>query len=181
MKRLLSFVGFVCLIAMLLPACAPAPAPEPEPAPEPVFDQAAEEAAVPEPVFDQAAEEAAIREFVEQWYADLNAHDIKSAFINMDENFENFSGSLKGRAANEEYWTELFEDGFKNAVYTQSEEIGIHFITPEVALYKDRYDFSGAFDKEGKPRPGKWSNGWVLVKKNGKWLVSEVIQWPIEQ
>jgi uncharacterized protein (TIGR02246 family) len=48
MKRLFYLVGFVCLIAMLLPACAPAPEPEPEPAPEPVFDQAAEEAAYKE-------------------------------------------------------------------------------------------------------------------------------------
>ena len=46
MKQLFILVGFVCLVSMLLPACAPAPEPEPEAAPEPVFDQAAEEAVI---------------------------------------------------------------------------------------------------------------------------------------
>ena len=35
MKQLFILIGFVCLIAMSLPTCAPAPEPEPEPAPEP--------------------------------------------------------------------------------------------------------------------------------------------------
>ena len=44
MKMLIFLAGFVCLIAMLIPACAP----EPEPAPEPTVDIQAEEAAFKE-------------------------------------------------------------------------------------------------------------------------------------
>ena len=158
----------IFLSVMLISACAQAPEPEPE--------------AAPEPQFDQAAEEAAIREVVEQAYAALNKHDVKAAFALCDDNFENFSGTRKGRAANEEAWAEIFATRFKNVEYSQYEEIGIQFITPDVAIYKDRYDFSGALGTDGEPRPPtKSSNGWVFVKKDGRWLMATIIQWVIPE
>ena len=168
MKKLISLAGFLCLIAMFLPGCAPAPEPETEPATEPVFDQ--------------AAEEAAIRDFVKNHYAALNAHDWETVFANTDENVEDFAGTRKGKAANEEYYGEIFETRFKDAQWEQYEELSIHFITPDVALYKDRYNFTGALDAEGNTRPpSKWSNAWVLVKRNGKWLMAEIAQWVIPE
>ena len=123
-------------------------------------------------------DEAAIRKVVEQLYAALNKKDIKAAFALCDENFENYPGTLKGREANEKRWTPIFASRFKNVQYNHFEEIGIQFITPVVAIYKDSYDFTGALDEDGNVLPpSKWSNAHVLVKKDGKWMYATMIQW----
>jgi uncharacterized protein (TIGR02246 family) len=125
-----------------------------------------------------AEDEAAIKKVVEQLYAALNKKDIKAAFALCDENFEDYSGTLKGREANEKRWMPIFETRFKNVQYKPIEEIGIQFITPDVAIYKDSYDFTGALDKDGNTLPSsKWSNAHVLVKKDSKWMYATMIQW----
>lgn len=125
-----------------------------------------------------AEDEAAIQKVVEKMYAALNSQDVKAGFALCDESFENYAGTLKGRDANVKYWSKIFETRFKNVKYKQIEKIGIQFITSDVAIYKDRYDFSGALDEEGKQRPAsKWSNAHVFVKKNGKWMLATIIQW----
>jgi uncharacterized protein (TIGR02246 family) len=129
-----------------------------------------------------AEDEAAIKKVVEKLYAALNKKDIKAAFALCDENFEDYSGTLKGREANEKRWTPIFETRFKNVQYKPVEEIGVQFITPNVAIYKDRYDFSGVLDEDGNTRPpSKWSNAHVLVKKEGKWMYATMIQWAQEE
>jgi uncharacterized protein (TIGR02246 family) len=125
-----------------------------------------------------ADDEAAIRKLVKQAYTNFNNHDIEAQFALADENFENFNAKLKGREANQKFWAEVFKTRFKNVKYKQIEEIGIQFITPNVAIYKDRYEFSGVLDKEGNSRPkSTWNNAYVLVKKDGKWKYATVIQW----
>ena len=125
-----------------------------------------------------AEDEAAIQKLVKQAYTNLNNHDMEAQFALMDENFENFNAKLKGREANQKFWAEVFKTRFKNVKYKQLEEIGIQFITPNVAIYKDRYEFTGALDKEGNPWPkSTWNNAYVLVKKDGKWKYATVIQW----
>jgi len=134
--------------------------------------------AIPMIAGQSVEDEAAIRKVVEQLYAALNKKDIKAAFALCDENFENYPGTLKGREANEKAWEPIFATRFKDVQYKQFEEIGIQFITPNVAIYKDRYDFSGALDKEGNTMPStKWSNAHVLLKKDGKWRYATMIQW----
>jgi uncharacterized protein (TIGR02246 family) len=125
-----------------------------------------------------AEDEAAIKKVVERLYAALNEKDIKAAFALCDENFENYTGTLKGREANEKRWMPIFETRFKNVQYKPVEEIGIQFITPDVAIYKDSYDFTGALDEDGNTLPAsKWSNAHVLLKKDGKWRYATMIQW----
>jgi hypothetical protein len=125
-----------------------------------------------------AEDEVAIQKVVDKMYAALNRQDVKAGFALCDESFENYAGTLKGRDANEKYWSKIFTTRFKNVKYKQIEKIGIQFITSDVAIYKDRYNFSGALDEEGKPRPAsKWSNAHVFVKKGGKWMYATMIQW----
>jgi uncharacterized protein (TIGR02246 family) len=125
-----------------------------------------------------AEDEEAIKKVVEQLYAALNKKDIKAAFALCDENFENYTGTLKGREANEKRWMPIFKTRFKNVQYKPVEEIGIQFITPDVAIYKDSYDFTGALDEDGNTLQAlKWSNAHVFVKKDGKWMYATMIQW----
>jgi uncharacterized protein (TIGR02246 family) len=156
MKHLSIFVGFVCLIAMLLPTCAPAPEPEPE--------------AAPEPVFDPAAEEAAVREATEQWMAAFNKHDAQAMGALLDENLEWWDGTVKGRAAIVERQEEFIKQSPDRHIEL-TEEVGIVFLTPDVAIHKHYDEITGRLDADGKPLPPRKDlRAFVYVKKNGKWL-----------
>jgi uncharacterized protein (TIGR02246 family) len=167
MKRLFYGGGFVCLIAILLPACAPAPEPEPETAPEPVFDQ--------------AAEEAAIRELAKQIDATWNAHDAKACAALNDEIYENWDGTVKGPAADEEMMADLFRQQ-PDLQRRMLEEIGIVFVTPDVAIYKLRMEISGWKGEEGQPPPPtNYLRALVLAKRDGKWRFVTPFNRPIEE
>jgi hypothetical protein len=61
-------------------------------------------------------------------------------------------------------------------------EIGIIFVTPDVAVYKARMDNTGLVDEDGKALPQlKWLGAWVMVKKNGKWLSAAFFSRLIEE
>lgn len=130
---------------------------------------------------DQAEEEAAIREVMEQFFAEANKHDIKSALSLCVEDLENWTGSMKGRAAFEKYYTEFWGRN-KDRQYELLDEIGIVFVTPDVAIYKYRDKATGGLDADGKPNPPqKRLNADVYVKKNGKWLTHSWYWRPIEE
>ena len=121
---------------------------------------------------DQAEDEAAIRKVVEQVYAALNKHDAKAMGALYVDDFENWSGSIKGRVAWEKNLSELFENS-KDSQWKQLEEIAIIFVTPDVAIYKDRHELSGWVDADGQQLPPlKRLWGGMFAKKNGKWLIA---------
>jgi uncharacterized protein (TIGR02246 family) len=152
-------VGMICLVIMFLPTCAPAPEPEPEPAPEPQFDPEAERAAV----------RNVEKKLVDAW----NAHDAKAIVAEYTEETEGWEGAVKGRAAIEQYLTKAFEGPFKNVQTKLIDEIGIVFVTPEVAIFKGRYENSEMLDEEGNALPdAKLLYAQVYVKKNGRWLAA---------
>ena len=141
MKQLFILVGFVCLIAVLLPACAPAPEPEPEPEVD---------AAPAKPQVDlQAEDEAAIREVMEQADVFMNKLDAKAYAALFDQIYENWTGSIKGRAALEKDNAESFKNQ-KTGQYTAGDEIGLIFVTPDVAIFKEHGELSGFVDENGK-------------------------------
>ncbi len=80
---------------------------------------------------------------------------------------------------------EYYADLFKRQPSIKSkhlEEIGIIFLTPDVAVYKARMDNTGLVDEDGKSLPQlKWLGAWVMVKKNGKWLSAAFFSRPIEE
>ncbi len=167
MKKLLLLSGFACLIAMLLPACAPPPEPEPEPAPEPVFDQ--------------AAEEAAIRKVSKQYFAAYNKHDADALAAWFVEDLENWKATQRSLADLIQVWTKSWErqpDGQLGF----GEEIGIIFVTPDVAIHKYIENYLGNLDADGKPLPpSKGIAADIYVKKNGKWLCAAFFNRPIEE
>ena len=125
---------------------------------------------------DQAADEAAIRKVVEQVNTAYNKKDAKAMASGFTENFENLSGTRKGRKELSEYWAS------QKSHYKQLDEIGIIFVTPDVAIFKERGELTGRFDADGKPQPPqKVLEAWVLVKKNGKWMVAAFFQRTIEE
>lgn len=62
------------------------------------------------------------------------------------------------------------------------DEIGIVFVTPDVAIYKCRDEVTGGLDADGNPRqPEKRLAAAVYVKKNGKWLWTTWFSRPIQE
>ena len=121
---------------------------------------------------DQTADEAAIRETMKKGIDGLNKHDIKAHLSTLTEDYEDWTGSMKGLKAREEYFTERWKWD-KNAKYNVVEEIGIIFVSPDVAIYKARCESTGLVEKDGTPRPkNEWIGAWVLVKKSGDWLIT---------
>lgn len=116
---------------------------------------------------DIEEDEAAIRKVWEQTNAAFNNHDAEGMAANRDKINENWSGNRKGTAQ-----TEYYSDLFKQQPRIKSnllEEVGIIFVTPDVAIYKALMDNTGLVDEEGKPLPQlKWLGAWVFVKRDGK-------------
>ena len=133
-----------------------------------------------EPAVDVEAEETAIRETMKTAIEGLNNHDIQAHLSTLTEDFETWS--RKGdKNAREKNLTEQWE-WQKNVKYTLVEELGITFISPEVALYKAHWETTGEIEKDGTPIPrNEWQGVWILAKKNGKWLIPAWYTRPIEE
>ena len=120
---------------------------------------------------DQTEDEAAIRKAEEMCLAAHHSHDATALAATYDENAENWIGTIKGRAVIEKQYGENYAGPLQNLKIKVLDEIGIVFVTPDVAIYKARYEFSGMLDEEGKALPtNKVLYAKVFVKKNGKWL-----------
>ena len=133
-----------------------------------------------EPVVDVEAEKAAIRETMKKALDGLNNHDIQTHLSTLTEDFESWSGRGE-KNAREKLFTELWE-WQKNAKYNVVEELGITFISPDVALYKVRFERTGEIEKDGTPIPrNEWQGVWILAKKRGKWLIPAWYTRPIEE
>ena len=149
MKRLFILVGSACVIVLPLAVCSPTPGSE----------------ADPEPSFDQAAEEAAIIKVQEQVIAAMNNHDSKALMVSATEDVENWTGSIRGRAAFEEYHTEFWKHQTDRGCQ-HLDDIDIVFLTADVAIYKYRDQITGGFDDDGSPsQPRKRLVAVVFVKK----------------
>lgn len=130
---------------------------------------------------DQAADEAAIREVAKQIDATWNAHDAKACAAFNDEKYENWDGTVKGPTADEKMMADLFQ-AQKDVQRKMLEEIGIVFVTPDVAIYKLRMEVTNWIGQDGKPQPpAKYLRALILVKRNGKWLFAAPFNRPIEE
>ncbi len=129
---------------------------------------------------DQAEDEAAIRKVWEQNNAAFNNHDAKGMAAHWDKSAESWDGSRK-RAAQAEYYADMFKR-MPSIKSNFLEEIGIIFVTPDVAVYKAFMNNTGLVDEDGKPLPQvKWLGAWVMVKRNGKWLFAAFFTQLIEE
>lgn len=121
---------------------------------------------------DRSADEAAIRELVEQVNAIHNRHEIEPLVALFDETVEDWTGQTKGREAYKKNLTDLFARE-KNRIQEEIEEIGIVFVTDDVAIYKSTRVTKGTVDADGKPLPPeKVIFARVVVKREGRWYLS---------
>jgi uncharacterized protein (TIGR02246 family) len=134
------------------------------------------------PVMAQSsADEAAIREVSKRAWAAYSAKDLKAFMACYGENNESWDGDFKGPAGLEKEIARQFKQSKDGQVKTV-EEIGIHFLSPDVAIYKFRDEISGFVDEAGKPRPSrKRLVAQPVVKKDGKWLVAGNFTRPVEE
>ena len=126
---------------------------------------------------DQAEDEAAIREATKQFNAALNKNDTKTIAALLDENLETWEGSVKGRAA----FIKRFEE-YPDMSVKFLDEIGIVFLTPDVAVHKFTEENSGWTDDDGNALPPqKGRRAYVYIRKNGKWLRGAMFWRPTEE
>ena len=125
---------------------------------------------------DQAEDEAAIRDAYKQALAAYNNRDFKVFAVLHVEAFENWDGTSKGRASLEKL---TLPESLEAKLL---DEIGIVFVTPDVAIYKYRLEMTGDVDADGKPLPPtKRLSARVFVKKDGKWLHAAAFARTIEE
>lgn len=146
-------MGVICLAAMLLPACAPPPE------------------SAPEPKVDLKAEEEALRKFLDEVRVAYTNRDSKAMAGMFDETMMTLSGFRKGREAIEEFWAN-FLGSLGNTQINILEEISLEFVTPEVAIYQTRIEFTNQPpDADGNPQPPQeYFAANVYVKRDGLWL-----------
>ena len=118
---------------------------------------------------------AAIEHVIDGFTADFNRHDAHgvSTWFTEDADFINVQQAVsQGRKNIEEHFVPLFSGRLKNARRTISVK-SIRFITPNVAAADIDYELTGAINVNGTADPArKGLYDWVLVKQNGKWLIS---------
>jgi uncharacterized protein (TIGR02246 family) len=120
---------------------------------------------------DQAEDAAAIRKVREKRIATYNTKNLALVEETIAEDAEDWLGEAKGRDAGKRAIAELFEGRWKNLRITQLEEIGIIFVTPDVAIFKSRQEYSGMVDEEGRAITAYQALfAEVYVKRDGKWL-----------
>ena len=140
--------------------------------------QKAEEVAE-EPAVDIGAEKAEILETMKKSFGGLNNQDIQAHLSTLADDFETWSG--KGdKNTREKSFAERWE-WQKNLKYNVVEELGITFVSPDVAIYKARCETTGEIEKDGTPLPTyKWQGVWILAKRDGKWLIPAWYSRPTE-
>lgn len=118
---------------------------------------------------------AAIKHVIDGFTADFNLHDSHavSMWFTEDADFINVQQAItQGRKNIDEHFVPLFSGRLKNARRTISVK-SIRFITPDVAAADVDYELTGAMNANGTADPmRKGLYDWVLVKQNGKWLIS---------
>jgi len=135
---------------------------------------------VPAPAaeIDRPAEGAAIRRAMERMDEAYRLRDGQALGALMAEDFENWLGTDKGREANVAAGLE----GLKrqpSVQYRRTDEIGIVFLSSDVALYKAHWEFTGLTDSAGKPQPPvKLLGACVMVKREGKWQMAAFFSRP---
>jgi hypothetical protein len=131
-------------------------------------------------VADQGADIAAIRQVRERRIATYNTKDVKIFEDTVVEDHESWSG-VKGRASLIRRTAALFENQWKDIVIEQLEEIGIIFVTPDVAIFKSRQRYIGTLDEAGgviPPMDVLFAE--VYLKRNGRWLAHSWFWRPID-
>lgn len=120
-------------------------------------------------IANQAEDESAIRKFRAQVINAWNTKDLETIEDLYPDDPEVWDG--RKLSAVIETVPALFESAWKEFHIKQLEEIGIIFVTPDVAVFKSRQMYSGTFDEQGEVIPPmEVLYAEVFVKRDGKWM-----------
>jgi hypothetical protein len=135
------------------------------------------------PVMAQrAADEAAIKKSAEQYYSARDERDLKAMTTFVDENFQNWTGTTKGKESHEKEWEDRLAQRSKDSKTALVKDVGIDFITPDIAVYSFYTETTGLVDEEGKVQPPlKGRNGRLYVRKDGQWLLRKTFWRRVEE
>lgn len=118
-------------------------------------------------------EDAALEGVLEAWTRSFNDHDAKALSKLYSEDADAVFGHediLHGRTAVEKHWADFFS---KNPqVKTEQVAVRRRHLTPTVVVEDGMWEESGHTDKEALARPNKDLWVAILVKNNGKWLIT---------
>lgn len=127
----------------------------------------------------EAEDKAAIRKTIEGIYTALNQHDAQGIAALCDDNLDTWEMARSGRQEVKQ-WVGEMVPGPEAGTATEAGEIGISFVTPDVAIQKSRREVRGQIGPDGKPLPlQKQLFLRIFVKKNGKWLLRGFFPMPV--
>jgi uncharacterized protein (TIGR02246 family) len=124
---------------------------------------------------DRAQDKAEIRTVINQINAAYTKQDAEAMAPLLAEDFETWDG-IKGRENVSEAWAN------ENVHYRQLEELGIRFITDEVAIFRERGEaWDVANNDRSAPQKRQYIESWVLVRRNGKWVPTAFFYHRVEE
>ena len=120
---------------------------------------------------DQAEDEAEVRDAYKQLLTAFNNHDAEAMMAMAADFIEFWDGDSKGLTAHKKFFSDFFAKR-ENLKCEVLGEIGIVFVSSDVAIYKLREEYTGLIDDEGYPisTPETDLAAHVFVKKDGTWL-----------
>ncbi len=126
---------------------------------------------------NQAEDEAAIRELMDQLYSVYNKHDEKAMAALWGDTCIQYTRETKGQAAIEDLIAGIFDRHQRSIQTNILEELGFAFLTPDVVLMRQKVEFTNRYNADGSPAPTRRALvAWVIVKKDGKWLLSAALE-----
>jgi len=115
------------------------------------------------------AEEEAIREALEEILVAYGNYDGKAMSELSHDPFIMYEGVFEGRSSIDSLWENLLRM-WKTQKVVPLEDLGVHFLTPDVAIWRGSSEFVDRLDAEGQPLPPQQVVGaTVFVKTEGKW------------
>jgi uncharacterized protein (TIGR02246 family) len=128
-------------------------------------------------VRDTAKDEEAIRKLIEGLNESFQKRDAKlrASLFTEDGVFINAFGlQREGRAAIEQFWTELFAIGTFNQTEVKITQLKVRFLTPDVAIVDRFEEATGQRGMETQRLlPPRWIHLTLIMKRSGdRWLMA---------
>lgn len=133
-------------------------------------------------IAQSAADEASIKEALTQLETAYNKHDEKAVAGLWGETAIEYRRETKGREAIEKRIAGIFDRHKRSIQYKVLEELGFAFLTPDVALVRQRVVFTNRFDEGGESLPDNNELvAFVFVKKNNTWKMRAILENTIDE
>jgi len=122
------------------------------------------------PQATRSKEEAAIRQVVREVVGIYGKRDSKAMADICDETFMNLGDIYRGWESIEAFFRGFFK-GMGDIQVSILEEIDLDFVTPDVAIYQMRGEFTNLpHGADGNPQPPQeWIAANVYAKRKGRW------------